>query len=88
MEFNFFAWLREGVRRSVLLGVSDAVEDLGVPEEGEIHPQLSQSGLGGALRSQKAIAAGAPSRRASTPAAGGGRKRLGKSLTDIDSSAQ
>ncbi|MEM8912903.1 MAG: hypothetical protein AAGC97_14140 [Planctomycetota bacterium] len=25
MDFNFFAWLRDSVRQSVLLGVSDAV---------------------------------------------------------------
>jgi hypothetical protein len=80
MDFNFFTWLREGVRRSVLLGVSDAVEDLGAPEEGEIHPRLAQAGLTGALGQQKGVASTAPRRNASS----GGRKRLGKSLTDID----
>lgn len=80
MDFNFFTWLREGVRRSVLLGVSDAVQDLGAPEEGEIHPRLAQAGLTGALSQQKAIGDTAPRRNA----AGGGRKRLGKSLSEID----
>jgi hypothetical protein len=28
---SFFEWIRDGVRRAVLLGVSDAVEDLGTP---------------------------------------------------------
>ncbi len=32
---NFFAWIREGVRQAVLLGVSDAVEHIGTPPEGE-----------------------------------------------------
>ena len=82
MDFNFFVWLREGVRQSVLLGVSDAVEDLGAPGEGEIHPQLAQAGLSGALRSQKAIGGTATARK--SPAASG-RKRLGKSLNEIDS---
>jgi len=34
-SFNFFGWLREGVRQSVLMGVSDAVEHLGTPREGD-----------------------------------------------------
>ncbi len=33
MDFNFFDWLRNGVRRSVLLGVSDAVEQIGAPTD-------------------------------------------------------
>ncbi|MGA2033619.1 MAG: hypothetical protein ABSG68_15300 [Thermoguttaceae bacterium] len=32
---NFFAWIRDGVRRAVLLGVTDAVEDLGTPGDGD-----------------------------------------------------
>lgn len=28
---NFYGWVRDGVRRAVLLGVSDAVEQLGAP---------------------------------------------------------
>ena len=30
---NFFQWIRDAVRRAVLLGVSDAVEDLGTPAD-------------------------------------------------------
>ena len=81
MDFNFFTWLREGVRRSVLLGVSDAVEDLGAPNDGEIHPSLAEAGLTGAIANQRAIS-GKSTRRSS----GGGKKRLGKSLTEIDGS--
>lgn len=33
MEFNFFDWIRNGVKRSVLMGVSDAVEQMGMPAE-------------------------------------------------------
>jgi hypothetical protein len=33
MGLNFFQWIREGVRHSVLSGVSDAVQDLGTPHE-------------------------------------------------------
>jgi hypothetical protein len=32
VQFNLFTWIREGVKQSVLLGVSDAVEQLGMPE--------------------------------------------------------
>jgi len=35
MNFNFFDWIRDGVRRSVLLGVSDAVETMGMPHDEE-----------------------------------------------------
>jgi hypothetical protein len=31
MNFNFFDWIRQGVKQSVLLGVSDAVGHLGTP---------------------------------------------------------
>ena len=38
---GFFQWIREGVRRSVMLGFSDAVEQLGAPTEtNDISPQL------------------------------------------------
>ncbi len=30
---NFFDWIRQGVKRSVLEGVADAVEHLGTPAE-------------------------------------------------------
>lgn len=33
MQFNFFGWIREGVKEAVLMGVSDAVEKIGVPED-------------------------------------------------------
>ena len=32
MDFNFFNWIRDGVKKSVLLGVSDAVDEIGVPD--------------------------------------------------------
>jgi hypothetical protein len=28
MQFNVFDWIREGVKRSVILGVSDAMETI------------------------------------------------------------
>ncbi|MCL2624099.1 MAG: hypothetical protein FWD31_10585 [Planctomycetaceae bacterium] len=35
MNFNFFDWIRAGVTRSVLMGVSDAVETMGMPPDEE-----------------------------------------------------
>lgn len=41
MSMNFYSWIREGVRRAVLLGVSDAVEQLGAGEDqGELNQHL------------------------------------------------
>ncbi|MEM7474245.1 MAG: hypothetical protein AAF483_04575 [Planctomycetota bacterium] len=75
---NFFSWLRDGVRQSVLLGVSDAVEQLGSPSEEELHPSVS-----GFLKTDGATAAPALT-STSTKTGRGGRKRLGKSLKDIE----
>ena len=35
MKFSFFDWVREGVKQSVLLGISDAAEHIGTPAESE-----------------------------------------------------
>ena len=78
-NMGVFAWIRESVRRSVLLGFSDAVEQLGVASDGneQIHPQLAA-----VLRQSAApaLAQGAPSlATAERPA----RKRLGRSLDQL-----
>ena len=71
MNVNFFEWIREGVRKSVLLGVSDAIEQIGAPNDSEkLHPNLS------------AMLQEAPKPKKSR--ASGGRKRLGKSLKDME----
>jgi hypothetical protein len=74
---NFFSWLRDGVRQSVLLGVSDAVEQLGTPEQQELHPSVS-----GFLQMDRnaSPAKSLPGKSKQS----GGRKRLGKSLKDLD----
>ncbi|MFN3193368.1 MAG: hypothetical protein ACE361_22845 [Aureliella sp.] len=76
---NFFSWLRDGVRQSVLLGVSDAVEQLGTPGQEELNPnvagflQLDRTGAG-----TPKLTGGKTTR---------GRKRLGKSLKEIGEEA-
>lgn len=71
MNVNFFEWIREGVRKSVLLGVSDAIEQIGAPNDSEqLHPNLS------------AMLQETPKPKKSR--ASSGRKRLGKSLKDME----
>ncbi|MCG8652587.1 MAG: hypothetical protein MI861_22290 [Pirellulales bacterium] len=72
MNVNFFEWLRDGVRQSVLLGVSDAIEQIGTPADAEdLHPNIA------------ALLQGGPESKSKSKR-GGGRKRLGKSLKDMD----
>jgi hypothetical protein len=69
-----FGWIRESVRRAVLLGFSDAVEQLGTPADAQegLHPQLAAV-LGQStpriLERENARGTGKPD-----------RKRLGRSL--------
>lgn len=73
MNANFFDWLRQGVKQSVLLGVSDAIETMGTPvDSDEIHP-----GAYAFLKSD-----GTETKKVGKNARGG-RKRLGKSLNDL-----
>ena len=68
---NFFEWIREAVRRAVLLGVSDAVEDLGTPP----HVAESRGNMLAVLRGDE----GAPQRRITGGTKG---KKLGRSLNE------
>ncbi len=74
MNFNLFLWIREGVKQSVLLGVSDAIEAIGTPENSEdITPRLLEF-----------MKQGSPD-AAGKPGGAGQRKRLGRSLKDLES---
>ena len=44
MQLNVFAWIRAGVKLSVLLGVSDAIESIGSPQgdDGALQQRLTQ----------------------------------------------
>ena len=71
MNVNFFEWLRDGVRQSVLLGVSDAIEQIGTPADSDdLHPNVAAMLQGDSGSKPKGR--------------GGTRKRLGKSLKDMD----
>lgn len=77
MNFNLFAWIREGVRQSVLAGVTDAIENIGTPVGSEdVTPHLKAMLAPRdveALPTSRAVADAAPQ-----------RKRLGRSLKDLD----
>ncbi|MGY8770729.1 MAG: hypothetical protein ACKVH8_20150 [Pirellulales bacterium] len=73
MDINFFQWMRNGVKQAVLSGVSDAVEQIGLPPETE----ESTSDSLAFLRN--------PKTNSRSPAKSTGRKRLGKSLKEIES---
>ena len=71
MNFNVFSWIREGVRQSVLLGFSDALEEVGTPPDGE--------DLGPAMNN--VLEKSSKGKRTTK-----GRKRLGRSLKDLNPS--
>lgn len=71
-----FAWIRDGVRRAVLLGFSDAVEQIGAPDEQDgLHPQLQAL-----LRDAPRRLPAAESPLVEPIAARAPRKRLGRSI--------
>jgi hypothetical protein len=72
MSFNLFDWIREGVKRSVIQGVTEALDAIGSP--------AGDDGL--ARLAQLIPATDAPAAAISAAAK---RKRLGRSLRDVDS---
>jgi hypothetical protein len=75
---GLFVWIREGVRRAVVLGFSDAIAEIGERNASEdLGEQLAVS-----LRERLAIEP-ASKHAAPTIPAPPGRKRLGKSLEQI-----
>jgi hypothetical protein len=83
MGFNFFAWLREGVRQAVLLGVTDAVENLGTPSEDDqvSHRLLEMLQQGGPSNAPRQL-----TNNANSGNNGSKRKKLGRTLEEIQAS--
>ncbi|MEX0671215.1 MAG: hypothetical protein WD060_12250 [Pirellulales bacterium] len=82
---SFFQWVREGVRQAVVLGLVDAIEDVGTRSRDEdLGANLAQT-----LRDRLAVtkeptvldSAGA------TDPASGGRRRLGRSIEGLRKAA-
>lgn len=82
-NFNFFEWMRNGVKSAVLLGVSDAVEEIGMPTEAE----GSENNVLGFLQNAKTQKI-SNSSGSTSGTRGGSRKRLGRSLKDIEPSSK
>lgn len=75
---SFFQWVREGVRQAVVLGLADAMEDVGARGRDEdLGPALAHT-----LRERLGVSPeAAKSTVVESPAvAGGQRRRLGRSL--------
>jgi len=81
MNHGFFGWIREGVKQSVLLGVHDAMQAMGSPEEQKNLPKsVSQWMVAQPLpESSHDVANQLPG-----PTRKSDRKRLGRSLKDLD----
>ena len=79
---NFFNWIRDGVRQAVLYGVHDAVGELGSPHSG----QDMNDRILHLLRTSPEPEA--PRLEASSAAAGAKRKRLGRTLGDIQATME
>ena len=78
MSFNFFDWVRDGVKNSVLGGVSDAVNVLGMPPE-----ESAKDKVLGFLRADGE----APVRRIIGGGSSAGTKKLGRGLSEITKEA-
>jgi len=75
---NFFNWIREGVRQAVLLGVSEAVQDIGAAPNGD---DMGQKLLDVIRRGGPEVATvGGP---AAIALQSNKRRKLGRSLNDI-----
>ena len=83
MQYNFFNWLREGVRQAVLLGVSDAVETIGTPHDATETNERLQRTLGISVQNEQVARLGVDSGSAPAKRSTGGTRRLGKSLKDL-----
>jgi hypothetical protein len=85
MNVNFFAWLREGVKHSVLLGVGDAVDQLGTPPQSEQVTESLKTFLGSSANSGQRPGLAGPTNPATIAGSQrAARKRLGRSLKDLD----
>ena len=76
---NFFNWIRDGVRHAVLLGVSDAVNDIGTPASGD---DIGRRLLDQVRTSPTALISESPPKTDHAI-----RKKLGRSLEQIQAAS-
>jgi hypothetical protein len=88
---SFFHWVREGVRQAVVLGLADAIDDVGTRSRDEdLGATLAQTLRDRLAVSRQATVLDAPAAVSSTatvaaPAAG--RRRLGRSIEGLRKAA-
>jgi len=75
MQFNLFSWVREGVRRSVVMGVADAIDQIGTPPNSKELQTNLQHFLKDLDTPLETVGHKSPT---------GGRKRLGRSLKELE----
>ncbi len=81
MNHGFFGWIREGVKQSVLLGVHDAMQAMGSPEEQKNLPKTVSQWMATQPHPEASQDA---ANHLPGPACKSDRKRLGRSLKDLD----
>jgi hypothetical protein len=81
MNFNFFDWVRDGVKRSVLLGVSDAVQTMGMPHDEE----STKDKILSFLQDSSPATPASRSRVSSSSSSKTSQRKLGRSISDIHS---
>jgi hypothetical protein len=86
MNFNFFEWMREGVKRAVLMGVTDAVATMGAPAD----DKTAKDKIMGFLQSDSPEDNIAKRRIASTvtSTASTSSRKLGRSITELNTASQ
>jgi len=82
MNFNFFDWIRDGVKRSVLMGVTDAVDQMGMPADEESSKDKILSFLQNE-NSSKLPTQSVPLRRRLPGGTSAPARKLGRSITEI-----
>ena len=75
---RFFDFIRFGVRASVMQGLADAVETMGTPPNEESKEKVLNF-----LRDESQVSATQKRVAAGPTAASGGRRSLGRSMTEI-----
>lgn len=79
MNFNFFDWIRDGVKRSVLMGVSDAVDQMGMPPEEE----ATKDKILSFLQSDETKKTSGPNSRRRLAGSSSSPRKLGRSIAEI-----
>jgi hypothetical protein len=88
---SFFHWVREGVRQAVVLGLADAIDDVGTRSRDEdLGATLAQTLRDRLAVSRQPTVLDAPTAASSTatvPAPAAGRRRLGRSIEGLRKAA-